>query len=139
MEAHWSQRSAIPAKLLLAHLRPDLSAAQQQPLLNNHAAYRGLSLCSFGRRGPPASAVRREADGRSEADGSMQDRAYVYACDVLLLACDPVPQGGALAAITALHPLPPQRTGRRHFGSPGQSDIGQSIAGHPGARKTHGD
>ncbi len=52
MKAHWSKRSAIPAKLLLAHLRPDLSALQQQSLLNNYAAYLGLSRCTFGRRGP---------------------------------------------------------------------------------------
>jgi hypothetical protein len=64
MEAHWSQRAAIPANLLLAHLRPDLSAAQHKVLLHHNAAYLGLSRCSFGLRGQMASAVRSEAEVR---------------------------------------------------------------------------
>jgi hypothetical protein len=60
----WLQRSAIPAKLLLAHLRPDISAAQQRSLLNHNAEYLGFARCTFGRRGQPASAVRSEPEVR---------------------------------------------------------------------------
>jgi hypothetical protein len=65
MEAYWSQHSAIPAKQLLAHFRPDLSAAQQRSLLGIDAAYLGFSRCSFGRRGQPVRAIRNDAELRS--------------------------------------------------------------------------
>ena len=65
MEAYWAQRSAIPAKELLAHLRSELSAKQQRSLLDINSAYLGFSLCSFGRRGQPVRAIRNEADVRS--------------------------------------------------------------------------
>ncbi len=95
--------------------------------LHHNAEYLAFPRCSFGRRGQPASAVRSEAEVRRlmALCKVLRECTRVRICQ---RACGPVPKGRAVAVITALHSLPPQRTGRRHFGTQTSGSAGEHLS-----------